>query len=1096
MRKVATKVGQEPIPGYKLRKRLGAGGYGEVWLADAPGGLQKALKLIYGTVDESHAVSELKSLERIRQVNHPFLLSLERIEIADNQVVIVTELAEGSLLDRFELFRRRGEPGIPRAELLELLRDTADALDFLAQKHMLQHLDVKPGNLLIIADRVKVADFGLVKDLHDQNQSLVSGLTPTYSAPEIFDGRPDYRSDQYSLAIVYMEMLTGRLPFEGKTTGELARQHLNQPPDLEALPPADRMVVGRAMAKNPLDRFATCRLFIEQLQKTRGAVLPAAAPTDGATPGSDKQSQKTTTTTTGPKTCDAPAVNLRQQIQSRLDVAELASQWEMPRCMFIGLGEIGCQTLWRLHAELACNYDSRFTTDDHGWLALDTTSETLNAITDEDTEDALPAKHAIQLPIHRPSEYRNATPDLFAPLSRRWLYNIPKSSTTDGVRPLAILALLDHYEALKAKLKSELAHVVTSQLEESEESEPLRIYVLASLHGGTGGALASEIGLLVRQVFRELAYSNYRISFVATSATTANSSSANLPSAAALACLSELDYLMSGDHEIPPLFHLDRSMGSISSRPFDWVTLVDGGLHGSRLDAETAIRNAAQVVLTDSQTMLGAALSESRVEASQASQGWLRTACADRVRLSSKVTVQSLARWCSEQSLHHAAQYMVGPRGMATSSVLNMDEQMPQPTVSGDLPLTDQACQEFTRRLLHDLGVVQTHRGLPELAGSEEGDTLLSQWARRMSADPAIVARQLKDDVQIWKDSISKIVQLRVYNWKQVEQIQLNVIEGVLDYCEHETLALAKLFAPFSDVLGPPERLLQSAVSYLKSYAEECVRQLNRFQSEGKALAGRLRTWCNSINAEKAFNEGSWEVNVAGLPTDIQLLANRVNAVLETTLHQESIRILEGPEAEAESLGPDVVPLTPDVVNLQYVLSLASTLVSDMVTELGIDPDDLDGTRDNPDEGLSLKEIEEYGPIIAQTGGNVFRFAVVPQQQLQALKSAIDGQDLATTTTIIPAATSLGTYISCDASRLNVANVVASLWRPATTTLQLAERLRTRVDIDWQSVTELLATPELPMPDSELGGAAAVATSSTGVVSGIVTGGTAPIAIN
>ncbi|MCA9159208.1 MAG: serine/threonine protein kinase, partial [Planctomycetales bacterium] len=265
----ATKSGSEPIPGYTLRKRLGAGGYGEVWLADAPGGLQKAVKLIYGTLDQSHATSELRSLQRIRQVYHPFLLSIERIEIIDSQVIIVTELAESSLLDRFEQCRRKGAPGIERALLLDFMRDAADALDFLSQKHALQHLDIKPGNLLVIADRIKVGDFGLIKDLHDQNQSLVSGLTPTYSAPEIFDGRPDYRSDQYSLAIVYMEMLAGQLPFNGKSTGELARQHLTQQPDLDSLPPADRPVVARALSKNPLDRFGTCRLFIEQLLKTR-----------------------------------------------------------------------------------------------------------------------------------------------------------------------------------------------------------------------------------------------------------------------------------------------------------------------------------------------------------------------------------------------------------------------------------------------------------------------------------------------------------------------------------------------------------------------------------------------------------------------------------------------------------------------------------------------------------------------------------------------------------------------------------------------------------------------------------------------------------
>src|SRR5258705_901265 len=90
----------EPIPGYQLRQRIGAGGYGEVWSAEATGQLVKAIKFVYGQMDETRAARELKSLNLIKGVRHPFLLSLERIEVVDDQLVIVTELADGSLKDR------------------------------------------------------------------------------------------------------------------------------------------------------------------------------------------------------------------------------------------------------------------------------------------------------------------------------------------------------------------------------------------------------------------------------------------------------------------------------------------------------------------------------------------------------------------------------------------------------------------------------------------------------------------------------------------------------------------------------------------------------------------------------------------------------------------------------------------------------------------------------------------------------------------------------------------------------------------------------------------------------------------------------------
>ena len=88
----------EPIPGYQLIERLGSGGYGEVWKTTAPGGLTKAIKIVYGDMTSHRAEQEFKALGRIKEVRHPFLLSLERVEVIDGQLLIVTELGDRSLL--------------------------------------------------------------------------------------------------------------------------------------------------------------------------------------------------------------------------------------------------------------------------------------------------------------------------------------------------------------------------------------------------------------------------------------------------------------------------------------------------------------------------------------------------------------------------------------------------------------------------------------------------------------------------------------------------------------------------------------------------------------------------------------------------------------------------------------------------------------------------------------------------------------------------------------------------------------------------------------------------------------------------------------
>src|SRR4029079_3932141 len=210
-------------------------------------------------------------------VRHPFLLSLERIEVVDGQLLIVTELADCSLKDRFEEFRKKGLAGIPREDLLAFMRDTADALDYMSMQHSLQHLDVKPENLLLVGGRVKVADFGLVKDIHDGTNSMMGGLTPIYAPPEVFEGRPSNRSDQYSLAIVYQEMLTGALPFPGRTAAQLAAQHLNAKPKLEALSGYDQSVIAKALSKKPTERFNSCREMVDALVQSS---LRATAPAD------------------------------------------------------------------------------------------------------------------------------------------------------------------------------------------------------------------------------------------------------------------------------------------------------------------------------------------------------------------------------------------------------------------------------------------------------------------------------------------------------------------------------------------------------------------------------------------------------------------------------------------------------------------------------------------------------------------------------------------------------------------------------------------------------------------------------------------------
>ncbi|MBM3992546.1 MAG: hypothetical protein FJ303_00070 [Planctomycetes bacterium] len=272
---IEKRPGAEPITGYRLIERLGAGGFGEVWKCEVPGGIFKAVKFVYGSLNglgnhSAHADEELRAFQLIKSIRHPFLLSIDRVEIVAGELAIITELADQNLHELWEQYLSHGSAGIPREELLGYLHEVAEVLDLLNQKFDLQHLDVKPRNIFLVCNHVKVADFGLVNSLAEEVteklNAAMNAATPLYAAPELFQGKLSRHCDQYSLAIAFQELLTGTLPFNGKNMRQLLMQHTQEEPNLQPLPAHDRAIIARALSKNPDHRFASCLDFVRALK--------------------------------------------------------------------------------------------------------------------------------------------------------------------------------------------------------------------------------------------------------------------------------------------------------------------------------------------------------------------------------------------------------------------------------------------------------------------------------------------------------------------------------------------------------------------------------------------------------------------------------------------------------------------------------------------------------------------------------------------------------------------------------------------------------------------------------------------------------------
>jgi serine/threonine protein kinase len=266
--------------GYTLIKWLGDSFFGEVWQARAPDGAEVALKIGFRILDETGCRRVLRSLTLTAAIRHPHFQHNHAFWIEKGRPFIAMKLAQGSLRDRLNECRSQGLPGIPPAELVGYFLPVAGALDYLHAQGLV-HRAIHPDNLLLSDGVARVADCGLARALAAQHSILVSAPeAPVYMAPEMFNNKVNRHTDQYCLALAYVELRLNRLPFAGADLLELMSQHTGATPDLDPLPPAEQQVLRQALAKKPDERFTTCTAFALALQAaTDGG--PVAGPDQG-----------------------------------------------------------------------------------------------------------------------------------------------------------------------------------------------------------------------------------------------------------------------------------------------------------------------------------------------------------------------------------------------------------------------------------------------------------------------------------------------------------------------------------------------------------------------------------------------------------------------------------------------------------------------------------------------------------------------------------------------------------------------------------------------------------------------------------------------
>jgi len=255
--------------GYRLRQLRGRGAFGRVWEAEAPNGTKVALKTV--ECKPGVAMHEVRNFLKVFPLSHPHIVRIDKVWCERRRLVFVMELANGSLQDLAEVSQAEFGRPLSTTTLCDYFRQAAKALDFInARKHVIgglrvgvQHRDVKPSNLLVFGDTIKLCDFGLATMIASSTVQQNSAGTPSYAAPEVFRGGLSDWTDQYALAVTYCH-LRGRLPFSD-TPPEFCRDYVRPAPDLSMLDAAEQPIIARALSSAPQDRWPTCEEMCRHL---------------------------------------------------------------------------------------------------------------------------------------------------------------------------------------------------------------------------------------------------------------------------------------------------------------------------------------------------------------------------------------------------------------------------------------------------------------------------------------------------------------------------------------------------------------------------------------------------------------------------------------------------------------------------------------------------------------------------------------------------------------------------------------------------------------------------------------------------------------
>ncbi|MEM6980862.1 MAG: tubulin-like doman-containing protein, partial [Planctomycetota bacterium] len=269
----------------------------------------------------------------------------------------------------------------------------------------------------------------------------------------------------------------------GRTIAQLATQHIHAAPNLEPLPPADRVAVARALEKNPDRRFENCKAFVDALRS----------------PGSANNTVSVRENRRGAAKRPSHSAPTRGNVEDLPELNSSATHLHSRvtgHAFVVAVGGVGAEILHELRGRVA-ELHAACPLDLHSVL-IDTDMHTIHAARLTEASDRIPPTVMVHTPLKTAQEYRQSNTKPLSSMSRRWIYNVPRSATTEGLRPLGRLAMVGHAEEVDQALRESIDHLAAV----CGDRVP-SVYLVGSLSGGTASGMMWDLAPRLRQLLDE-----------------------------------------------------------------------------------------------------------------------------------------------------------------------------------------------------------------------------------------------------------------------------------------------------------------------------------------------------------------------------------------------------------------------------------------------------------------------------------------------------------------------------------------------------------------------------------------------------------------